>query len=84
MFYLLYEHYAADHAAYIPTSSTCCGTRRCAWAWRWSPRCWWPWGMGSRFIAWMRAKQGKGQPIRADGIERHLLTKKAARPPWAA
>src|SRR6185369_11502394 len=25
--------------------------------------------MGSRFIAWMKARQGKGQPIRAEGIE---------------
>ena len=33
-------------------------------------------GMGSRFIAFLRARQGKGQPIRADGIERHLLEKK--------
>jgi phospho-N-acetylmuramoyl-pentapeptide-transferase len=33
-------------------------------------------GMGSRFIAWMRTKQGKGQPIRSDGPESHLLTKK--------
>jgi phospho-N-acetylmuramoyl-pentapeptide-transferase len=32
--------------------------------------------MGSRFIGWMRAKQGKGQPIRTDGPEGHLLTKK--------
>ena len=32
--------------------------------------------MGSRFIRWMRTKQGKGQPIRTDGIERHLLEKK--------
>jgi phospho-N-acetylmuramoyl-pentapeptide-transferase len=32
--------------------------------------------MGSRFIDWMRSKQGKGQPIRADGPESHLLTKK--------
>ncbi|MFZ5670136.1 MAG: phospho-N-acetylmuramoyl-pentapeptide-transferase [Pseudomonadota bacterium] len=31
--------------------------------------------MGSRFIAWMRAKQGKGQPIRKEGIERHVLEK---------
>jgi len=31
--------------------------------------------MGSRFIAWMRAKQGKGQPIRKEGIERHILEK---------
>ncbi len=32
--------------------------------------------MGSRFIGWMRSKQGKGQPIRTDGPEGHLLTKK--------
>ena len=32
--------------------------------------------MGSRFIRWMRARQGKGQPIREDGPEGHLLTKK--------
>jgi phospho-N-acetylmuramoyl-pentapeptide-transferase len=38
--------------------------------------------MGSRFIRWMRAKQGKGQPIREDGPESHLS--KRARPPWAA
>jgi phospho-N-acetylmuramoyl-pentapeptide-transferase len=31
--------------------------------------------MGSRFIRWMQARQGKGQPIRADGIERHVLEK---------
>ncbi len=31
--------------------------------------------MGSRFIRWMKAKQGKGQPIRADGIERHVIEK---------
>ncbi|MCI3133424.1 phospho-N-acetylmuramoyl-pentapeptide-transferase [Phenylobacterium aquaticum] len=31
--------------------------------------------MGSRFIRWMKAKQGKGQPIRADGIERHIVEK---------
>lgn len=32
--------------------------------------------MGSRFINWMRTKQGRGQPIRADGPASHLLTKK--------
>ncbi|MDO1559748.1 phospho-N-acetylmuramoyl-pentapeptide-transferase [Brevundimonas sp. 2R-24] len=32
-------------------------------------------GMGSRFIGWMRVKQGRGQPIRTDGPEGHLLTK---------
>ncbi len=31
--------------------------------------------MGSRFIRWMQAKQGRGQPIRTDGIERHILEK---------
>ena len=32
--------------------------------------------MGSRFINWMRSKQGRGQPIREDGPQSHLLTKK--------
>lgn len=32
--------------------------------------------MGSRFINWVRSKQGKGQPIREDGPANHLLTKK--------
>ena len=32
--------------------------------------------MGNRFIDWMRTKQGRGQPIRSDGIERHVLEKK--------
>ncbi|WP_296817596.1 phospho-N-acetylmuramoyl-pentapeptide-transferase [Brevundimonas sp.] len=31
--------------------------------------------LGSRFIDWMRAKQGRGQPIRKDGPESHLLNK---------
>jgi phospho-N-acetylmuramoyl-pentapeptide-transferase len=31
--------------------------------------------LGSRFIRWMKAKQGKGQPIRAEGIERHIVEK---------
>ncbi|HEX2801720.1 MAG TPA: phospho-N-acetylmuramoyl-pentapeptide-transferase, partial [Phenylobacterium sp.] len=31
--------------------------------------------MGSRFIRWMQSKQGKGQPIRTDGIQRHILEK---------
>jgi phospho-N-acetylmuramoyl-pentapeptide-transferase len=31
--------------------------------------------MGSRFIRWMQTKQGKGQPIRTDGIERHVIEK---------
>jgi len=32
--------------------------------------------IGPRFIAWLRARQGKGQPIREDGPQSHLLTKK--------
>ena len=32
--------------------------------------------MGSRFINWMRSKQGRGHPIREDGPATHLLTKK--------
>jgi phospho-N-acetylmuramoyl-pentapeptide-transferase len=35
--------------------------------------------MGSRFIRWMKARQGKGQPIRAEGIQRHI-TEKAGTP----
>jgi phospho-N-acetylmuramoyl-pentapeptide-transferase len=31
--------------------------------------------MGSRFIRWMQARQGRGQPIRTDGIERHIVEK---------
>ncbi len=31
---------------------------------------------GARFIRWLRRSQGKGQPIRQDGPERHLLEKK--------
>src|SRR5690606_28648805 len=31
---------------------------------------------GAPFIHWLRKKQGKGQPIRSDGPEGHLLTKK--------
>ncbi|MBS3962302.1 MAG: phospho-N-acetylmuramoyl-pentapeptide-transferase [Sandarakinorhabdus sp.] len=32
--------------------------------------------IGPRFIIWLRAKQGKGQPIRQDGPASHLITKK--------
>jgi phospho-N-acetylmuramoyl-pentapeptide-transferase len=31
--------------------------------------------MGSRFIRWMQARQGKGQPIRKEGIQRHIIEK---------
>jgi len=32
--------------------------------------------IGPRLIAWLRSKQGEGQPIRLDGPEGHLLRKK--------
>ncbi|GAB5469154.1 MAG: phospho-N-acetylmuramoyl-pentapeptide-transferase [Rhodospirillales bacterium] len=32
--------------------------------------------LGPRIIAWLKAKQQEGQPIREDGPESHLLTKK--------
>ncbi len=32
--------------------------------------------IGAPFIAWLRKRQGKGQPIREDGPAGHLLTKK--------
>jgi phospho-N-acetylmuramoyl-pentapeptide-transferase len=35
--------------------------------------------MGSRFIRWMKVRQGRGQPIRAEGIQRHI-TEKAGTP----
>ena len=31
--------------------------------------------VGPAFIAWLKAKQGEGQPIRSDGPETHLITK---------
>ena len=31
--------------------------------------------MGSRFIRWMKVRQGRGQPIREDGIQRHIIEK---------
>ena len=31
--------------------------------------------LGSRFIRWIQAKQGRGQPIRAEGIQRHIVEK---------
>jgi phospho-N-acetylmuramoyl-pentapeptide-transferase len=31
--------------------------------------------MGPRLIAWLKLRQGKGQPIRADGPQRHILEK---------
>ena len=31
--------------------------------------------IGPKFIGWLRVRQGKGQPIRSDGPQSHLLTK---------
>ena len=31
--------------------------------------------LGPTMIAWLRARQGKGQPIRADGPQRHIIEK---------
>ncbi len=31
--------------------------------------------IGPRLIAWLKVKQGKGQPIRADGPQRHIVEK---------
>ncbi len=31
--------------------------------------------IGPRFIAWLKVNQGKGQPIRADGPQSHIVTK---------
>ena len=38
---------------------------------------------GPRIIS-LRINQGKGQPIRSDGPQRHLLSRSRARRPWAA
>ena len=31
--------------------------------------------LGPKFISWLRVRQGKGQPIREDGIQRHIVEK---------
>ena len=73
MLYLLYEHLAARHLD-IPglnllryltfRSMLSLATAQLVVV-----------AMGSRFIRWMQARQGRGQPIRADGIERHIVEK---------
>jgi phospho-N-acetylmuramoyl-pentapeptide-transferase len=73
MLYLLYEHLAAG-GHYIPAlnllkyltfrSGMAVATAYIVIV-----------AMGSRFIRWMQARQGKGQPIRKDGIERHIVEK---------
>ena len=73
MLYLLYEYFAA-HEHYIPVLNllkylTFRGGMAVATAYLVVV------AMGSRFIRWMQSKQGKGQPIRTDGIERHVVEK---------
>jgi phospho-N-acetylmuramoyl-pentapeptide-transferase len=73
MFYLIYQHLAAG-GHYVPVlnllhyltfrSGVALFTAQLVVA-----------AMGSRFIRWMRTKQGRGQPIRTDGIERHVIEK---------
>jgi len=73
MLYLLWERFA-EHHRYIPVlnllryltfrSGLALATAQLTVV-----------AMGSRFIRWMQAKQGKGQPIRAEGIERHIVEK---------
>jgi len=72
MFYWLWVHYAATH--YVPVlnllkyqtfrTGLAIFTAQVVVV-----------AMGSRFIRWMQTKQGKGQPIRKEGIERHVLEK---------
>ena len=74
MLYLLYERLAADGHHYIPVlnllryltfrSALALATAQLTVV-----------AMGSRFIRWMQARQGRGQPIRAEGIERHVVEK---------
>src|SRR4029077_8594248 len=73
MLYLLYERLAENHH-YIPVLNllrylTFRGAMAVATAQLVVV------AMGSRFIRWMQARQGKGQPIRAEGIERHVVEK---------
>ncbi len=78
MFYWLYEHLAAGTHGHIPvfnlvryiTFRTVMALFTAQFI---------VVAMGSRFIRWMQAKQGKGQPIRAEGIQRHI-TEKAGTP----
>ncbi|MFI4933295.1 MAG: phospho-N-acetylmuramoyl-pentapeptide-transferase [Caulobacterales bacterium] len=73
MLYLLYERLAENHH-YVPVlnllhyltvrSALALATAQLTVV-----------AMGSRFIRWMQARQGRGQPIRAEGIERHVVEK---------
>src|SRR4051812_39509011 len=74
MFYWLYEHFSAGAHGHIPvlnllrylTFRTIMATATAQFV---------VVAMGSRFIRWMKARQGKGQPIRPEGIERHVIEK---------
>ncbi|MGN6424882.1 MAG: phospho-N-acetylmuramoyl-pentapeptide-transferase [Asticcacaulis sp.] len=74
MFYLLYEHLSGLHQHFPLINLMRYQTVRIflAMITSWVVAV----SMGSRFIRWMRARQGKGQPIREDGPQSHLLTKK--------
>ena len=70
MFYLLYLHYADVAQDYPLLNLVQYQTVRVALAMATAMIV--AVAMGSRFIAWMRVKQGKGQPIRSDGPVSHL------------
>ncbi|MBI2260040.1 MAG: phospho-N-acetylmuramoyl-pentapeptide-transferase [Caulobacterales bacterium] len=70
MFYLLYLHYADIAQDYPLLNLVQYQTVRVALAMATAMIV--AVAMGSRFIAWIRIKQGKGQPIRADGPVSHL------------
>jgi phospho-N-acetylmuramoyl-pentapeptide-transferase len=73
MLFLIYDYFAAHHH-YVPVLNllkyqTFRGGMAVATAYLVVV------AMGSRFIRWMQSRQGKGQPIRAEGIERHVVEK---------
>ncbi len=70
MFYLLYLHYADVAQDYPLLNLVQYQTVRVALAMATAMIV--AVAMGSRFIAWIRAKQGRGQPIRDDGPVSHL------------
>ena len=74
MFYLLYEHVTSLNQHWPLINLMRYQTVRIFLAWITAMVV--AVAMGSRFINWMRARQGKGQPIREDGPASHLLTKK--------
>jgi phospho-N-acetylmuramoyl-pentapeptide-transferase len=74
MFYLLYQHFAGHVREFQALNLLRYETVRAGLALLTALLV--SMGMGQRFIDWIRTKQGRGQPIRADGPETHLLTKK--------